>query len=268
MTTAAIACFEIGTRASSVRLNYLRSASEIADLGKGKPMTSSLLRKTRRWSPLFLARPRPRSDRTLVPLGSIARVSRGIATGANTFFVLECGRAEDLKIARYTVPVLTRAKDVLNSDGVVRGHPARHVLLAPPRSLDPDAREHGALRRYLAEGEAAGVADAYLCRHRAPWWFLGPKIAPVVATYMTRQGPAFALNPGRMAILNVLHGLFPKIPLDNEQLAGLVRYLNSHRKEFRGLGRVYQGGLEKFEPREMEALLVPPPEELRKHSRT
>jgi len=84
---------------------------------------------------------------------------------------------------------------------------------------------------------------------------------------MTRQAPAFALNPDGLATLNVVHGLFPKVPLDNEQLAGLVRFLNAHREQFRGEGRTYQGGLEKFEPREMENLQVPTPGRLRSVSR-
>ena len=263
MSTAAISCFEIGKRATTVRLGCLASAGRVADLHKGKLVVTSLLQNTSRWSPLFLARRRREVDRTLVPLGSVVRVSRGIATGANKYFVLERARAKCLGLEPYTVSALTRAKYVLDSDGVVRDDQTYRLLLAPRRTVDPRTREHGALRTYLNEGEDAGISNAYLCRHRTPWWFLDPKIPPIVATYMTRQGPAFALNPDGLAILNVLHGFFPKIALDDEQLAGLVRYLNSHRNEFRGLGRTYQGGLEKFEPREMEALLVPPPDKLR-----
>ncbi len=40
------------------------------------------------------------------------------------------------------------------------------------------------------------------------------------------------------------------------ELHQLVNHLNSVRAGFRGQGRTYQGGLEKFEPREMEALPV------------
>lgn len=41
------------------------------------------------------------------------------------------------------------------------------------------------------------------------------------------------------------------------ELAALVRYLNGARETFQGAGRTYHGGLEKFEPREMESLQVP-----------
>jgi hypothetical protein len=40
----------------------------------------------------------------------------------------------------------------------------------------------------------------------------------------------------------------------------LVKFLNGARATFRGLGRTYHGGREKFEPREMKAIEVPPPD--------
>jgi hypothetical protein len=42
------------------------------------------------------------------------------------------------------------------------------------------------------------------------------------------------------------------------QLAALVKALNRAAPTFVGNGRRYQGGLEKFEPREMEDLQFPP----------
>jgi hypothetical protein len=91
---------------------------------------------------------------------------------------------------------------------------------------------------------------------------VGAPAPPIIATYMARQPPAFALNPRGFRILNVLHGLHPKTQLSTVQMTGLVRYLNSIRESLRGQGRTYHGGLEKFEPREMEAIQVPPPERL------
>jgi hypothetical protein len=77
---------------------------------------------------------------------------------------------------------------------------------------------------------------------------------PIVATYMARGAPCFARNPDELGLLNVVHGLYPRRPLDEATLERVVASLNARRESFIGRGRTYQGGLEKFEPREMEAL--------------
>jgi hypothetical protein len=74
---------------------------------------------------------------------------------------------------------------------------------------------------------------------------------------MARQAPAFALNPDGLVLINIAHGLYPEHPLAHEQLSALVQALNDARNSFRGSGRTYHGGMEKFEPRELEALLIP-----------
>jgi hypothetical protein len=74
---------------------------------------------------------------------------------------------------------------------------------------------------------------------------------------MARRAPAFALNPDGLALLNIGHGLWPVADLDTSELANLVDHLNAARNGFIGGGRTYHGGLEKFEPREMENLVIP-----------
>jgi adenine-specific DNA-methyltransferase len=102
------------------------------------------------------------------------------------------------------------------------------------------------------------VSERYISMHRRPWWYLGPSPRPpILATYMARQAPVFALNPDRLALVNIGHGIYPVDELSDERLAILVRSLNTARGTFAGSGRSYHGGLEKFEPREMEALAVP-----------
>ncbi|HEX5416278.1 MAG TPA: class I SAM-dependent methyltransferase, partial [Chloroflexota bacterium] len=81
--------------------------------------------------------------------------------------------------------------------------------------------------------------------------------APIVASYMARQAPRFAVNPDGLAIVNVVHGIYPNESLTSAQLGSVVAALNDRRESHRGNGRVYHGGLEKFEPREMEMLRIP-----------
>jgi hypothetical protein len=75
---------------------------------------------------------------------------------------------------------------------------------------------------------------------------------------MARRPPAFVLNTGEARHINIAHGLYPREPMDPESLTRLVEFLTSSVNLSQG--RTYAGGLTKFEPREMERLLVPRPE--------
>jgi adenine-specific DNA-methyltransferase len=72
-----------------------------------------------------------------------------------------------------------------------------------------------------------------------------------VATYMARRPPSFAYNPDGIGVLNVLHGLYPRTPMSEAVLRAIVRRLNSMTARFARHGRVYQGGLRKFEPSDL-----------------
>jgi len=57
-------------------------------------------------------------------------------------------------------------------------------------------------------------------------------------------------------LLNVAHGIYPHTAISQARLVDFVDQLNALRPTFRGKGRTYHSGLEKFEPREMEGLLL------------
>jgi adenine-specific DNA-methyltransferase len=75
---------------------------------------------------------------------------------------------------------------------------------------------------------------------------------------MARRPPAFVRNLASARHINIAHGLYPREPLDEPTLTRLVHYLANGASVIDG--RTYAGGLTKFEPREMERILVPSPE--------
>lgn len=252
MTTACVTYFRAGEFTPQV------SVYTSVKPTPARTVPADALRQASRWGSLLRNGPGP-SGHPRARLGDFFRVSRGVVTGANAYFVMSQETARSRGLDAYTRPVLTAAEEVLSSEGVVEFDASRDVLLDPPPGIDLAAPEHSSLRAYVQEGERRGICDRYVCRHRRPWWRIGHgEPPPIVATYMARQPPRFALNPDRLALVNVLHGLYPRIPPSEGDLGRVVGYLNAHRQEFVGLGRTYQGGLEKFEPGEMESLPVPP----------
>jgi SAM-dependent methyltransferase len=256
-TTAAVFGWRVGHRADP-RFLLSKRLGELESLESGRSTPRSTLQHRQRWSPL-LEPPRPASTaRGLVPLGSYVSVHRGVATGHNGFFVVDRGEGRELGLDPWLRPCLHRARQVQLAPGLVRLEDCSHALLQAPAELPPGSPLHA----YVQAGAQRGVADRYLCRNRHSWWRLPRQApAPIVATYMARRPPSFALNPDGCALLNVVHGLHPKASLSPVQLAALVRWLNEHAAELEG-HRSYHGGLRKWEPRELESVRVPPPEAL------
>jgi adenine-specific DNA-methyltransferase len=246
MTTALITSFEAGSEPSAMAVHLVSDPADLR-LGDGSVIETKVFAGTSRWSPLFRA-----GDLAIgETLGDLARVHRGVATGANGFFTMTKAEAETRGLTRWAKPAITGAVEVLGSGGVVHDSPGRRVLIDIP--ADVDRKAEPAADAYLKEGERQKIDRRYLCAHRKPWWRLGASAPPLVASYMARQAPAFALNPDGLVLLNIAHGIWP----EEADPKVLVERLNKARATFAGSGRTYHGGLEKFEPREMEALVLP-----------
>jgi hypothetical protein len=126
--------------------------------------------------------------------------------------------------------------------------------------LTPEFRR--VAERFIRWAKAQGAADGYVARHRRAWWSVplyDP--APIICTYMARRPPAFVRNLCQARILNIAHGLYPRQPLDTETTSGLLSYLRNNVTT--ASGRTYAGGLTKFEPSELERILVPALDTLR-----
>lgn len=257
MTTSVVTTFQAGRSVHAAGLIVER----VSALGHGRsdprPIDASALRASQAWTRLIRSGASP--DPGHVELGTYVRVSRGMVTGANPFFVMTRRDAAERGLEPWVEPVISDAREVQAAarDGRFEVDRLRVVLIAPADVPDDD--RHAPLRRYLDDGAAAGYHGGYIASRRRPWWNLGrlPR-PPIIATYMSRSGPVFARNPGGLPILNVAHGLYPHEPMPDAVLDTLASLLNRDAQRFVGSGRTYHGGLEKFEPREMERLLIPP----------
>jgi len=250
MTTAAITTFQIGgapQKARIARISSARAASALETVGRD--VDRATLAEAHRWSPLLSQDTQQSSDDTI---GTLFRVSRGQVTGANSFFVMTRTEARQRGIERFCVPLVSSADEIFSAAGTLRDGPERKVGLSIPK--ETNLAKYPALAAYLRAGEAAKVQNGYIASRRRPWYSITFPCPPIVATYMARQPPFFALNPDGLGLLNVAHGLHPRRRLSSRTLDRVVELLNAARASFVGRGRTYHGGLEKFEPREMEAI--------------
>lgn len=197
----------------------------------------------------------------MVPLGSLARVHRGVVTGDNAFWVR---RPDDLDGIpdTLTVPVIAHAREI-TGECMAQSSPESlgRLIVIPEDTGELDPASYEAARDIIAQGESRGVDAGYVARHRRKWWSIRPPQPPaILMTYMGRGKPTFVVNRRRLPMLNVVHGLYPRVDMTPKALDRLAAFLNES-VDTAG-GRTYCGGLVKFEPREAEAIMVPALEKL------
>jgi hypothetical protein len=241
-----------------VRVRRVPSLAELGALDAGRAIAAARLAQAPRWSPLLRAPAhRPAGH---VELGELCRVRRGQVTGANAFWIAGDHSAE--LPSAYLRPAITRARELLSAGARLRSADHLRRVIDLPEDLEAlpadDPRVILALHR---RGRAAGADRSYIAQHRRAWWAVGLyEPAPILATYMARRAPAFVRNLAHARHINIAHGLYPRASLSPRQLDALARHLSTTTSLDQG--RTYAGGLTKFEPREMERLLVPTPEAL------
>ena len=256
MTTAAVTTFEVGQQQHPVRVCKVDSARELRGLRGGTPFGRAQLRSTQRWSSLL--EPRVAVPREFVPLGELCRVHRGTATGANAVWVT--GQGDPRLPDSVLRPAVTKASELFAlGSAVLDDSGALRAVIDLPADLDTlDEKCRALVERFLEVARRDGVADGYTARHRNPWWAVKLRDpAPILATYMARRPPTFVRNSAEARNLNAVHGIYPVDPMSDAALHRLACSLRD-RASLLG-GRVYSGGLTKFEPREMEKIMVPPP---------
>ncbi len=249
--------------ASGFELRQTRNAASLAadDLG----WTPYAAAEGEKWTPALLADAaflsyeaiRAEHCETLADWG---RTYLGAVTGANGFFALTAAETVGLP-ARELIPISPPGSRHLRGFAFTRAdwqaavaHGAKAHLFRPGARLSPAAR------RRIAAGETAGIAEAYKCRARAPWWRVPlVEVPDLFLTYMNLDRPRLIANLAGAQVLNSLYGvkfaaerramgmdLLPLASLNSVTLLGAEI-----------VGRSYGGGLLKLEPREADRLPMP-----------
>lgn len=258
-TTAAVTSFRIASHPRSVRLRRVKRLEELAGLGGGRLVRRERLESEGRWSRLtYGVRDCPEG---FVELGELCRVHRGQVTGANKVWIARKGSKALPDSVLF--PSVTRGRELIAAGGVLSDASKLRRVVDLPEDLDSlEGEDRRAVDRFLRRARRLGAHRGYVATHRRAWWSVGLREpAPILATYMARRAPAFVRNLASARHINIAHGLYPREPLNEQVLSGLVDYLSTRTSVVDG--RTYAGGLTKFEPGEMERLFVPGPDLLR-----
>lgn len=253
LTTAAITCFEIASKPTTI---FVRSVPDVADLvglDGGRPVRREQLAVAPRWS--VFTKPKRESRDGFVELGELCRVHRGQVTGANDVWI--AGEHTKSIPGSVLLPTVTKARELFAAGSELSDPSVLRRVVDLPVDLDVfDEVDRRRIEKFLRFAKEHGAHDAFTAKHRKAWWSVGLREpAPILATYMARRPPAFVRNLADARHINIAHGLYPREPMSERVLRRLADYLS--RETTMAQGRTYAGGLTKFEPKEMERLLVP-----------
>jgi hypothetical protein len=252
-TTAVITCFKAGSTSKSVSVRTVADTAALGTLEGGRLVRRERLEAARRWTPLMRA---PRKvPEGFIELGELFTVHRGQVTGANRVWI-EGAHSRDLPDSVLFASV-TKARELLKAGReLADGSTLRRVIDLP---IDLDVfgtTERKTIDRFLKIARSMGGDKGYIAEHRKAWWSIGLRQpAPILTTYMARRAPAFVLNRADARHINIAHGIYPRQQLSANVLEALAQHLNVYVSTRDG--RTDAGGLTKFEPKEVERLLIP-----------
>ena len=203
-------------------------------------------------------------------LGDLFAIKRGLATGANGFFILTETEVKNWNIPReFLKPILPNPRHL--TANIVGALPCGEPELSSQLYLldcdEPESTIEASWPRlfeYLQKGREQKIHASYITSHRAPWYSQEKRPpAPFLCTYMGRSGNGkspfrFLWNRSQATAHNVYLMLYPKGQLRD----ALNRHPELEEDVFRALqgitpaqmlseGRVYGGGLHKVEPKEL-----------------
>ena len=222
------------------------------------------LREKKKWRALF--------ETSCLPycatrnLQDFATAKRGLATGANDFFVLTDEEASELGIERqFLRPVLAKAHDApyfdfVKEDWVNLKENGKKVWLFSCDLSKEQLANTNALY-HIERGEKLKYNNRYITSHQRPWYRLERRApSKIIFTYMSKGNPRFIYNEAKIVTLNSFHCIYPNNStcMNDKKVKALLAYLNSStlRRILPYLGRIYSGGLLKIEPSEAQNLPV------------
>ncbi len=199
---------------------------------------------------------------SLIPLNHYGRFTRGIATGANKFFVLRPSVAEAARLGNAEcLPCLTRSSQVQQAIFSTVDYERLAKSDAPVLLFSAGSNHSSAAEQYIRFGEAKGYHQRFLTKTRTPWYRTEVRSpAPLLMGVFSRGGYKVIRNRSNALNLSCFHGFHPNF-YGQHYLDHLFLYLASQpgRNVMALSVRKYGDALDKFEPNDLNSALVPSP---------
>ena len=195
-------------------------------------------------------------------LADVASIRIGLVTGANGHFIRNREYLERIGVPRRAWRRIVPRTRWLSGLNFSRGDHERLARAGRTAFLVRPARAHekaSGVRRWVAEGIAAGLHERSHCGKRDPWFRVDLPCAPDAFGTCTRMGsPLLVLNRAGVRCTNTLHEIRwhqPNGAVPKAVCAGFLTSAVGAWAEYHG--RRYGGGVLKLEPSILMRVPVP-----------
>ena len=253
LTTACILLFENNEKSDSICFSKINDLRELnLSLTKYKMFNVCELKPEVKWKQYYEDTNSSKYNH-LVPFSVFAKVSRGIATGANSYFTFKPSKIDYLNIPENVfLPCICHATDAPNLIFTEKDfenlviHDKTVFLFNGNKNIN-DPNTH----TYISYGESIGINKKYLTSRRSPWYILENRPpAPIWVSVFNRDGLRFVRNIAGIYNLTTFHSIYNKGVIDTEVLFAYL-ITNIAKDIFLDNCRQYGNGLVKFEPNDL-----------------
>lgn len=266
LTTSSIFLFSNDDSKQDIEFISINKAEELEDFSmklaaypdvslKSKKVSFSSLDPNIKWRNYYQGTSKNKYT-NLAPFSNYCKVVRGIATGSNDYFTFDVEKKESFLIpSKYLIPCITKSNQVKSPFFTTDNFNELKDRNQKVFLFDASNSEDVNVRSYLKLGEKLDIDKKFLTSHRTPWYAIENRPpSPIWVGVFNRGGLRFIRNEADIRNLTTFHCIYVTA-LFSEITDLIFSYLLTDvaREIFNDNRREYGGGLEKFEPNDLNS---------------
>ncbi|MBP5778193.1 MAG: N-6 DNA methylase [Prevotella sp.] len=253
LTTACILFCQNTTDPGIVKFSNVKNVTDLSTaLTDYTDVATGLLDPEQKWKSYYEETQASQYNH-LVPFSTFAKVSRGIATGANDYFTFKQSKKDFYNIPDSCfLPCICHSTDVkslifTDEDFEQLTHQDKTVFLFNGSAGESNSH----VKDYLRMGVENEINKRYLTANRYPWYALeNQRPAPIWVSVFSRSGLRFVRNKANVYNLTTFHCVYNISEIDTNILFAYL-ITNVAKEIFLDNSRQYGNGLVKFEPNDL-----------------
>lgn len=254
LTTACILLCEKKTDSGKVRFSTVTKIEELNNsLSSYLEYDADYLQADKKWK-AYYEECNGDKYQNLVPFSNFAKVSRGIATGANEYFTFKPSKSDDYNIPKNSLmPCICKSVDAPHIfftkddfENLVNNDKTVYIFngCSNPKNNN--------VVRYISLGESLDINRRYLTASRSPWYSIENRPpSPIWVSVFNRSGLRFIRNEAGVYNLTTFHCVYPKENTVDHDILFSYLITDVAKEIFLDNSRQYGNGLVKFEPNDL-----------------